>query len=131
MNKPVFVRKNVLGCGLLAIASLWLTSCGSSDVECEIDAVFTDFRNSDGLNRETNIARRDGFTAKAAIHPAQVAIINRCFTPTDAERLWAERVIAAFDANTSGAVQIDGVMLDAPHLTQARRIMTAFQSNQS
>jgi citrate lyase subunit beta / citryl-CoA lyase len=96
-----------------------------------IDAVFTDFRNSDGLNRETNIARRDGFTAKAAIHPAQVAIINRCFTPTDAERLWAERVIAAFDANTSGAVQIDGVMLDAPHLTQARRIMTAFQRNQS
>jgi citrate lyase subunit beta/citryl-CoA lyase len=96
-----------------------------------IDAVFTDFRNSDGLNRETNIARRDGFTAKAAIHPAQVEIINRCFTPTDAERLWAERVIAAFDANTSGAVQIDGVMLDAPHLTQARRIMTAFQRNQS
>ena len=96
-----------------------------------IDAVFTDFRNSDGLKRETNIARRDGFTAKAAIHPAQVEIINRCFTPTDAERLWAERVIAAFDANTSGAVQIDGVMLDAPHLTQARRIMTAFQRNQS
>ena len=96
-----------------------------------IDAVFTDFRNSDGLNRETNIARRDGFTAKAAIHPAQVEIINRCFTPTDAERLWAERVIAAFDANSSGAVQIDGVMLDAPHLAQARRIMTAFQRNQS
>ena len=94
-----------------------------------IDAVFTDFRDSDGLSRETNTARRDGFTAKAAIHPAQVEIINRCFTPTDAEHLWAKRVIAAFDASTSGAVQIGGVMLDAPHLTQARRIMTAFQRN--
>jgi citrate lyase subunit beta/citryl-CoA lyase len=94
-----------------------------------IDAVFTDFRDSDGLTRETNTARRDGFTAKAAIHPAQVEIINQCFMPTDAEHLWAERVIAAFDASTSGAVQIDGVMLDAPHLAQARRIMTALQRN--
>ena len=37
-----------------------------------IDAVFTDFRDSDELNRETDAARRDGFSAKAAIHPLQV-----------------------------------------------------------
>jgi citrate lyase subunit beta/citryl-CoA lyase len=91
-----------------------------------IDAVFTDFRDSDGLARETDAARRDGFSAKAAIHPAQVAIINQRFTPTDAERRWAERVLAAFDASATGVVQIDGVMLDAPHLAQARRIMTSF-----
>ena len=92
-----------------------------------IDAVFTDFRDSDGLARETDAARRDGFSAKAAIHPAQVAIINQRFTPTDAERRWAERVLAAFDASATGVVQIDGVMLDAPHLAQARRIMTSFE----
>ncbi len=92
-----------------------------------IDAVFTDFRDSEGLARETDAARRDGFSAKAAIHPAQVAIINQRFTPTDAERRWAERVLAAFDASATGVVQIDGVMLDAPHLAQARRIMTSFE----
>jgi citrate lyase subunit beta/citryl-CoA lyase len=92
-----------------------------------IDAVFTDFRDADSLTRETDAARRDGFSAKAAIHPAQVEIINRCFTPTDGERTWAERVIAAFEASDSGVVQIDGVMMDAPHLAQARHIMASFE----
>jgi citrate lyase subunit beta/citryl-CoA lyase len=90
-----------------------------------IDAVFTDFRDGDALARETDAARRDGFTAKAAIHPAQVGIINARFTPTDAERLWAERVVAAFEAAGSNVLELDGKMLDAPHLTQARRILSA------
>lgn len=93
-----------------------------------IDAVFTDFRDGDALRREADAARRDGFSAKAAIHPSQVEIINRCFTPTEAECRWAERVIAAFEGNDKGAVQLDGVMLDAPHLTQARRILAAASS---
>jgi len=92
-----------------------------------IDAVFTDFRDSEALRRETDAARRDGFSAKAAIHPAQIDIINRAFTPTDAERLWAERVLAAFEASDAGVVQLDGVMLDAPHRVQARRIMASLQ----
>jgi citrate lyase subunit beta/citryl-CoA lyase len=92
-----------------------------------IDAVFTDFRDSEALRRETDAARRDGFSAKAAIHPAQVDIINRAFTPTDAERLWAERVLAAFEGSDAGVVQLDGVMLDAPHRAQARRIMASLQ----
>jgi citrate lyase subunit beta/citryl-CoA lyase len=92
-----------------------------------IDAVFTDFRDSEGLARETDAARRDGFSAKAAIHPAQVGIINQRFTPTEVERGWAERVLAAFAASATGVVQIDGVMLDAPHLAQARRIMASLQ----
>jgi len=90
-----------------------------------IDAVFTDFRDNAALARETAAARRDGFSAKAAIHPAQIEVINTCFTPTDAERDWALRVIAAFEQSRTGALQLDGVMLDAPHLVQARRIMAA------
>jgi citrate lyase subunit beta / citryl-CoA lyase len=88
-----------------------------------IDAVFTDFRDSGALAREADAARRDGFTAKAAIHPAQVEIINARFTPTEAERQWAQRVVAAFESSDSGVAQLDGMMLDAPHLTQARRIL--------
>ena len=104
--------------------SLCLMAARAAEV-VPIDAVYTDFRDSDGLRRETDAARRDGFSAKAAIHPSQVEIINRCFTPTDDERHWAQRVLAAFDASDSGVVQIDGVMMDAPHRAQALRIMAA------
>lgn len=90
-----------------------------------IDAVFTDFRDPDALAREANAARRDGFGAKAAIHPSQVAVINTAFTYTQAERDWAERVVIALEASGSGVVQIDGVMIDAPHLAQAKRILSA------
>jgi citrate lyase subunit beta / citryl-CoA lyase len=90
-----------------------------------IDAVFTDFRDSAGLIRETEAGRRDGYSAKAAIHPAQIETINRSFTPSEEERAWAARVIAAFSESHSGVLQLDGVMLDAPHLSQAKRIIEA------
>jgi citrate lyase subunit beta/citryl-CoA lyase len=105
--------------------SLCLLAARAADV-APIDAVFTDFRDDDGLRREADAARRDGFSAKAAIHPSQIEVINRCFTPTEDERRRAERIIAAFEGSANGAVQLDGVMLDAPHLTQARRIMASF-----
>jgi citrate lyase subunit beta/citryl-CoA lyase len=112
--------------GPFALArNLCLLAARAADV-APIDAVFTDFRDSDALRREADAARRDGFSAKVAIHPSQVDIINRCFTPTEDERRWAQRVIAAFETSTRGAVQLDGVMLDAPHLTQARRIIASF-----
>lgn len=88
-----------------------------------IDAVFIDFRDPDALTREADAARRDGFAAKVAIHPSQVAIINNAFTYTRAERDWAQRVVDALAASGSGAVQIDGMMIDAAHLAQARRIL--------
>jgi citrate lyase subunit beta/citryl-CoA lyase len=106
--------------------SLCLLAARAANV-VPIDAVFTDFRENAGLARETAAARRDGFSAKAAIHPAQIETINACFTPTDAERDWAVRVIAAFEQSRTGVLQLDGVMLDAPHLAQARRIMAALQ----
>jgi citrate lyase subunit beta/citryl-CoA lyase len=112
--------------GPFALArNLCLLAARAAEV-APIDAVLTDFRDSDALHREANTARRDGFSAKVAIHPSQVEIINRCFTPTEDERRWAERVIAAFQASAKGAVQLDGVMLDAPHLSQARRIIASF-----
>ncbi len=112
--------------GPFALArNLCLLAARAADV-APIDAVFTDFRDSEALRREADAARRDGFSAKVAIHPSQVEIINRCFTPTEDERRWAERVIAAFESSSKGAVQLNGVMLDAPHLTQARRIVASF-----
>jgi citrate lyase subunit beta/citryl-CoA lyase len=89
-----------------------------------IDAVFTDFRNPDGLAREAAAARRDGFAAKAAIHPSQVPVINAAFTPREEEIARAQAIVNAFSANPgAGALQLDGQMIDQPHLEQARRLL--------
>ena len=95
----------------------------SAAAECSaIDAVRVDFRDLDALAAEAAEARADGFNAKAAIHPDQIAPINRAFEPTADERAWAERVVAAL-AGTGLAV-VDGKMVDAPHLRLARRILS-------
>jgi citrate lyase subunit beta/citryl-CoA lyase len=89
-----------------------------------IDTVFTDFRDEAGLEREARAAERCGFTAKAAIHPGQVAAINRAFTPDDAAVAWARKVVDAFAAAPdAGVIGVDGKMLDRPHLRAARRVL--------
>jgi citrate lyase subunit beta/citryl-CoA lyase len=89
-----------------------------------LDTVFVDFRNADGLRREAEEARRDGFLGKLAIHPGQVAVINEVFTPSPTEIAKAEAVIAAFAATPGvGVVGIDGVMYDRPHLERAKRLL--------
>ena len=91
-----------------------------------IDTVPTDIHNLEGLRRETQRAYRDGFSAKAAIHPGQVAIINEAMTPNQNTRDWATQVVAAFDASaTVGVATLDGKMLDTPHLRLARKILAA------
>src|SRR5215831_19113487 len=89
-----------------------------------IDTVSVDFRNLATLRRESEEARRDGFTGKMAIHPAQVPIINEVFTPTAGAIAKARAVVAAFEANPGkGTVGIDGVMYDRPHLARARQLL--------
>ncbi len=69
-------------------------------------------------------AARDGFTGMMAIHPAQIGPINTAFTPDSAAIAEARRIVAAFEAAPdAGALQIDGRMLDAPHLAQARNLL--------
>jgi citrate lyase subunit beta/citryl-CoA lyase len=89
-----------------------------------IETVYVDFRNSDGLRRDTEAARRDGFTGRLAIHPAQVPVINDVFTPTTAQIEKAKSVVAAFAAQPgAGAVGIDGKMYDRPHLVRAQQLL--------
>jgi citrate lyase subunit beta/citryl-CoA lyase len=85
-----------------------------------IDTVYVDFRNEAGLRREAEEARRDGFTGKMAIHPAQVTIINDVFTPSKEAVAKAQSVVDAFAASPgAGVVAIGGVMYDRPHLARA------------
>ncbi|HYL02574.1 MAG TPA: CoA ester lyase [Steroidobacteraceae bacterium] len=91
-----------------------------------IDGVQADFRDARGLEAELTAARRDGFSGKLAIHPDQIGAINAAFTPTEAEREHARRVVAAFaGAGTGGVASLDGQMIDRPHLIQAQRVLAA------
>ena len=89
-----------------------------------IDTIYTDFRDEKGLVTECAAARRSGFTAKMAIHPAQIPVINRAFSLTEEELIWARKVVAAFAENPdAGTFALDGKMVDRPHLTLARRML--------
>lgn len=91
-----------------------------------IDTLHADFRDLPGLEKACMAARRDGFTGALAIHPDQVAIINRCFTPSQDEIAEARRIVEAFAANPgAGTLGIDGRMVDIPHLKGAQRILAA------
>ena len=91
-----------------------------------IETVYVDFRNLDGLKRDTEEARRDGFVGRLAIHPAQVPVINEVFTPSTAQIEKAKAIIAAFAAQPgAGTVGIDGKMYDRPHLARAQRLLKA------
>jgi citrate lyase subunit beta/citryl-CoA lyase len=89
-----------------------------------IDTIYTDFNDAAGLAAESVAARRSGFAAKMAIHPAQVPVINHAFSTSEEELAWARKVVAGFAANPgAGTIALDGRMVDKPHLTLARRLL--------
>ena len=89
-----------------------------------IETIHVDFRNAEVLRRDTELARRDGFTGRLAIHPAQVAVINEVFTPSAEQIAKAMAVVAAFAAQPgAGTVGIDGKMFDRPHLLRAQALL--------
>ncbi len=91
-----------------------------------LDTLYADFRDAEGLEQDCRRARRDGFTGRIAIHPDQVATINRCFSPSEAEVEEARRITDAFAAQpNAGTLGIDGKMYDIPHLKAARRTLAA------
>jgi citrate lyase subunit beta / citryl-CoA lyase len=91
-----------------------------------IDTLYANFRDPEGLERDCRRSRRDGFTGRLAIHPDQIAAINRSYAPSQAEIEHARKIVAAFEANPgAGALGIDGRMVDIPHLKAARKTLAS------
>jgi citrate lyase subunit beta/citryl-CoA lyase len=89
-----------------------------------IETVYPDFRNVEGMTAYAARAARDGFTGMMAIHPSQIPVINAAFTPSACQIDHAKAVVEAFEANPgAGALQLDGKMIDAPHLKQAKALL--------
>jgi citrate lyase subunit beta/citryl-CoA lyase len=91
-----------------------------------IDAVHGNFRDLVTLRQECEAAKRDGFAGKMAIHPAQIDIINKIFSPSAASIAKARAIVAAFEAEPhAGVISFEGEMLDVPHLTKALRLLAS------
>lgn len=94
-----------------------------------IETIHVNFRDPGVLRHDTELARRDGFAGRLAIHPAQVAVINAVFTPGTAQIEKARAVVAAFAAKPgAGAIAIDGKMYDRPHLARAQALLASLKS---
>jgi citrate lyase subunit beta/citryl-CoA lyase len=103
------------------VRSLCLIAAKAAGVDA-IETLHADFRDSAGLERAARAANREGFSGMLAIHPDQVDIINKAFTPSPADVAHAWRVVGAF-AGGAGVASLDGKMLDQPHLKQAQHIL--------
>ena len=89
-----------------------------------IETIYVNFRDTDLLRKDTELARRDGFTGRLAIHPAQVPVINEVFTPSTTQIEKAKAIVAAFEAKPgAGTVGMDGKMYDRPHLARAQALL--------
>lgn len=90
-----------------------------------VDGVTATLDDAARLAADVARGRRLGFGAKLCIHPRQIAAVNEGFSPTPAQREWAQRVLAAGQAHEAGAFQLDGQMVDAPVLQRARSYLSA------
>jgi citrate lyase subunit beta/citryl-CoA lyase len=91
-----------------------------------VDAIDTHhpaIEDETGLRAETERARRLGYDGKMAMHPRQVEIINEAFRPDSEELAWAKRILDTVDTRGQGVTSIDGEMIDAPQIAQAKRIV--------
>jgi len=91
-----------------------------------IDSVFSDLNDEENFIKETELAKQLGFDGKSCVHPRQIELVHRVFTPTEKEVEQARRIIKAYReamARKSGVVAVDGRMIDAPMITRANRIL--------
>ena len=103
-----------------------VTASRAAGIEAPLDTVWVDLPDKDGLDASARTALAYGFQGKMCIHPEQIPVVNRVFTPSDAEIAFAERVVAAFvaaEAAGSAAIQLDGKFIDYPIVYRAQRVL--------
>lgn len=96
-----------------------------------LDGVFNDFRDEAGLEAECRQGRMLGFEGKTLIHPAQLDIANRVFTPDPVEVEQAQAIVSAFAEPASagkGVISVNGKMVELLHLQQAQRLLALAQA---
>ncbi len=92
-----------------------------------IDTPEPDFKDLERLERDADIARNLGFRGKYCIHPTQVEVVNRIFSPTVDEIAEAREIVRLLDtegiAEGRAAIPVNGKMIDTPMYWQAKRLL--------
>lgn len=83
------------------------------------------FRDNAAVAAEAAVARSLGFTGKACLHPANVAVVNAAFTPSAEEIARAEKIVAAYEASPNGLAEMDGKLIEKPVVRAMQRILAA------
>lgn len=114
----------------MAIRAGIVVASAAAEIEPPVGPVSTDFRDLDALRASTEVLRDAGFGARAAIHPAQVPVINGVFTPDDETVARARALVERFDAAGGGvATDDDGRMIDEAIVRSARRIIASLEEH--
>ncbi|MFP6556743.1 CoA ester lyase [Paraburkholderia sp. B3] len=107
---------------LLYFRSRLVLASRVAGIGAPLDGPSLEFRDAHAMRRASEHARRLGFGGKLCIHPAQVPVVNRAFTPGEEECAWAERIVEGA-RHGDGVFTVDGQMVDAPVIARAQRIL--------
>ena len=88
-----------------------------------IDGPHLDLNDEEGLIKSCKLAKNLGFSGKGSIHPKQIPIINKIFTPTASEIEKAKLIIEEFKKSDTGLVVIDGKLIEKPVIRNMYRIL--------
>jgi citrate lyase subunit beta/citryl-CoA lyase len=117
------------GSELLYARSRVLLEARAAGIKHPLDGVFPRINDTEGLVRDSELARNLGYRGRTVIHPNQVEPVNRVFSPTEKEIAYARDMLAAFDAAEaagSGALSFRGKMIDRAMVKTARELVTRF-----
>lgn len=118
------------GIELLFARSQVLMAARAAKIQA-IDSVFSDVRDDEGFQKEVRLIKQLGFDGKSIVHPNQIQLLHKIFSPTVAEVEKAHKVLAAYQValeNKSGVIAIDGKMIDGPIVTRAEKTIAYAQA---
>ncbi|MDQ4018206.1 MAG: CoA ester lyase [Actinomycetota bacterium] len=119
---------------VLVARSLLVLDSAAAGLRAPFDLVHLALDDVEGLEAECRLARSLGFRGKVCVHPAQVEVVNRVFSPTRDELERARRVVEAYDrgvADGAGVVRVDGEMVDLPVVERARQVLAEAERSAS
>lgn len=112
----------------VATARSWVVMAAKAAQVAAIDQAVLDIRNDALFTRDASLGRDLGYEGKICVAPAQVALANAAFSPTEAEVAYAGRLVAAYEAATArgiGTIDFEGKMVDGPLLKRSQAILKA------
>ena len=116
----------------LVYARSRLVHAGASKGVDVIDVPYLNLEDMEGMKKEAQFVKNLGFTGKGSIHPKQISILNKIFTPTEEEIGKAKKIMDQFKKANTGLVVIDGKLIERPVLREMqRKLLVANKINKS